>query len=100
MDHPDVKLLAADGVRPDSDSIARDQYSLIHEFNTVIRADEAQDCPAWILLEWLKRPTPASGSGMKAMSWRINGVCKLSLPVLITGVKIRFRWLPARIFLS
>ena len=54
MDHSDVKLMAADGVRPDSDSIARDQYSLIHEFNAVIRADEALDCPAWILPEWLK----------------------------------------------
>ena len=50
MDHSDVKLLAADGVRPDSDSIAR----VIHEFNAVIRADEALDCPAWILPEWLK----------------------------------------------
>ena len=50
MDHSDVKPLAADGVRPDSDSIASDQYSLIHEFNTVIRADEAQNCLAGFCL--------------------------------------------------
>ena len=54
MDHSDVKPLAADGVRPDSDSIAMDQYSLIHEFNAVIRVDEALDCLEWILFEWLK----------------------------------------------
>lgn len=54
VDHPDVKLLAVDGVRPDADSISSGQYPLINEFYAVIRADEAPDSPARILFEWLK----------------------------------------------
>ncbi len=54
VDHPDVKLLAVDGIAPDYDSIAGAQYPLVNEFYAVIRADEAEDSPARILFEWLK----------------------------------------------
>lgn len=54
MNHPDVKLLAVDGVAPNEETIAQKQYPLINNFYAVIRADEEPDSPARILFNWLK----------------------------------------------
>ncbi|WP_373119347.1 substrate-binding domain-containing protein [Holdemania massiliensis] len=54
VNHPDVKLLAVDGVAPNEETIAQKQYPLINNFYAVIRADEEPGSPARILFNWLK----------------------------------------------
>jgi phosphate transport system substrate-binding protein len=50
---PGVKLLAVDGVKPGSDTIASQQYPYINAFYAVIREGEPADSPARKLFDWL-----------------------------------------------
>lgn len=49
----DVKILAVDGVRPTSRSIAIRRYPLVSEVYVVIRADEPTTSTALLLRDWL-----------------------------------------------
>jgi phosphate transport system substrate-binding protein len=50
---PGIKLLAVNGVAPNADTIASNQYPYINPFYAVIREDEPADSPARKLFNWL-----------------------------------------------
>jgi len=52
-ENPNLKLLAADGVEPSTQSIGDGSYPLINDFYAVIRKNEPENSPARILRDWL-----------------------------------------------
>ena len=49
-----LKILSVNGVAPEPESIASEEYPFIASYYTTIRADEAEDSPARIRYNWLQ----------------------------------------------
>jgi phosphate transport system substrate-binding protein len=51
-----LKILSIDGVQPNDETIASQEYPFLNPYYTVIAADEPEDSPARILYNWLLSP--------------------------------------------
>lgn len=50
---PGLRIISVDGVKPSDETIADGSYPLLNEYYVAIRADEPEDSPARVLMNWI-----------------------------------------------